>query len=442
VGVRRLLVHLDIDAFLASVAQICEPALLGRPVAVGSGVVASRSYEAKARGVETAMGMGEAFARCPELVRRDGDARLAARFRERTAAVFARFAPKVEVSALDDMYGELHGWRPESAGLGGLEIGEAIHAFGRRIQAAVRAETGLSVSLGFGATRTLARLATERAKPGGVFWVRPGEERAFLAGLPVASLPGVGRRTRLELAQYGITTIGGLRAVELDTLRAAYGARGEELYWKARGRVASERDRGLDVPVGKPGGVWIDGGAQVSRSTSFDEPVGERGFLEGMLAYLADRAAATLRARGRRAGRLDLWIDLPSGSRRQARPRGLPDRLERGCRLDPPEASGRRIAERACALLDELLAARCLVQRLGLVLTRLTPAPEHRQRSLAELLPEAPRALRLERLEASLDRLRRRHGFGAVVAGAATGLLGRVPQGREGFRLRTPSLTL
>ena len=105
----RLILHLDIDAFLASVEQIVEPALRGRPVVVGSGCVASRSYEAKARGVETAMAMSEARRRCPELVVRDGDARQIERFRARVAEVLRGFVPVVEVTSLDDMYGDLTG---------------------------------------------------------------------------------------------------------------------------------------------------------------------------------------------------------------------------------------------------------------------------------------------------------------------------------------------
>ena len=105
----RRILHLDIDAFLASIEQLRDPSLCGRPVVVGTGVVASRSYEAKAAGVETAMPLWEARNRCPELVVCAGDARLAERYRQRVAEVVREYAPVVEVSSLDDLYADLTG---------------------------------------------------------------------------------------------------------------------------------------------------------------------------------------------------------------------------------------------------------------------------------------------------------------------------------------------
>ena len=95
--VDRRILHVDIDAFLASVEQLRDPAVMGKPVAVGTGVVASRSYEAKHRGVETAMPLHEARRRCPELIVREGDSRLVERYRQKVAEVIQRFSPVVEV---------------------------------------------------------------------------------------------------------------------------------------------------------------------------------------------------------------------------------------------------------------------------------------------------------------------------------------------------------
>ncbi|MEI7547984.1 MAG: hypothetical protein WCK21_08000 [Actinomycetota bacterium] len=167
----RRILHLDIDAFLASVEQLRDPSLYGRPVAVGTGVVASRSYEAKARGVATAMPLYEALRRCPDLVVRAGDARLCERYRQRVAETLRQFAPVVEVCSLDDFYADLTGvpLREQQA------LCDATASDGERslrplcedVRAAVRAATGLSVAQGVGSTRTVARLATTRAKPGG-----------------------------------------------------------------------------------------------------------------------------------------------------------------------------------------------------------------------------------------------------------------------------------
>src|SRR5438477_10948867 len=105
----RRILHLDIDAFLASVEQLRDPSLCGKPIAVGTGVVAARSDEAKAAGVHTAMPLGEAKRRCPELVICAGDARLAERYRQAVAEVVRRFSPVVEVCSLDDLYADLTG---------------------------------------------------------------------------------------------------------------------------------------------------------------------------------------------------------------------------------------------------------------------------------------------------------------------------------------------
>lgn len=442
---RRLFLHLDIDAFLASVAQILEPELIGRPVVVGSGVVASRSYEAKARGVATAMRIAEAMRICPGLVRRAGDAFAAERFRRRVARVLMGFAPRVEITSLDDMYADLSGMRVEPT----------LLDWGERLRAQVRAETGLSVSLGLGATRTLARLATDRAKPGGIHWVRPGEERGFLDPLPVSALPGIGRKTAAQLEEYRIRTVAELRLLDRSLLEESFGKRGEEMFWKARGLPAGERDQVVQVAegglatggaetggaeTGGAGGAWAEGGLgqSLSRETTLEEPSADPGFLRAMLAYLVDRASARLREQGRRAGRLQVRL-RSERSLRAAR------------RVEPPSAERSVLAELGLEMLDELLAKRCMVSRIGLSLERLMADGGYVQGDLFSLLVaegsgplrgEGMHALRSRRLDESLDRIRDRHGFGSMTVGPSIALLGRLVRTHSGFRMRTPSLSL
>ena len=224
----RRLLHVDIDAFLASVEQLRDPSLLGRPVAVGTGVVASRSYEAKARGVATAMPLHEALRRCPELVVRDGDARLVERYRQRVAEVLRQFSPVVEVCSLDDFYVDLTGvsLRVEQALAADATVDaeRSLAPLCREVRAAVRAATGLSVAQGVGSTRTVARMATTRAKPGGICEVPAGGEVEFLAGFPVEALPGVGPARAALLQQVGVRTVRELCAVDRELLRASFGA--------------------------------------------------------------------------------------------------------------------------------------------------------------------------------------------------------------------------
>src|SRR5262245_48028069 len=219
----RRILHLDIDAFLASVEQLRDPILRGLPVVVGTGVVASRSYEAKARGVATAMPLAEALRRCPELVVRAGDARLAERYRQRVAEIVRRFAPVVEVCSLDDLYADLTGVPlrvQQTLDDATASDGErSLRALCSELRAAVRAETGLSVAQGVGATRTVARLATTKAKPGGICEVPVGQELDFLADFAVHDVPGIGPKTAETLHDFGIRTVRELWVVDREMLR-------------------------------------------------------------------------------------------------------------------------------------------------------------------------------------------------------------------------------
>lgn len=415
----RRILHVDIDAFLASLEQIRDPTLRGQPVVVGSGVVASRSYEAKARGVQTAMPLHEARRRCPELVVCDGDARLAERYRQRVAEILRRFSPVVEVCSLDDFYADLTGvpLRIEQAlddptvlpGQGSLQ------ALCEQVRAAVRQETGLSVAQGLGATRTVARMATTRAKPGGICEVPPGGESAFLADFAIELLPGVGRRTAAMLQQVGVATVAELRLLDRELLRQSFGARGEQLWLRCRGED--------ETPVNETPTLQ-----SISRETSFeprhDTGSQQRAFLRGMLAYLLDRATSELRAQRLLVRTVVVRVRHVDGVQGE-KARSL---------RDPTDRTDLCMAL-AGELLDDLLTRRVLVRLVGVTLRSLTAV------SSAQALLFGGEDQARKKLFAAVDAVRARHGFGSLVLGHAAELLGKLPQGRHGFRLRTPSLT-
>jgi len=419
---RPLLLHLDIDAFLASVVQLSQPRFFGKPLAVGTGVVASRSYEAKQRGVKTAMSLKRARLLCPELIVCEGDSQKAALYRRRVGEIIARYAPAVEMSSLDDLYAE---WAT-----GDLPVARALC-----VQREIRKETGLSVSIGLGATKTLARLATTQAKPGGVYWVRSGEEEAFLDRLQLAALPGLGPKMEKSLREYGVQQISDLRLLDYELLKRSFGAQGTSLYWKVRGLPAGEKDRNIDLPDGSIGGVMAGGGMRICRSTSLFEASADRAELSGYLAYLLDRAATTLRARAKQAGRLSFFADPVPGSRCGRGRRSF------HARIQPPSQDVWTLYEAVLPFLDRVLQERFLVYRLGIELTNLISFRRFRQTSLFDRITGEP-GVRRARLTQSLDLVRKRHGFGAVIVGPSTALIGRLAQGRDGYRLRTPSLTL
>ncbi len=409
---RRQILHLDIDAFLASIEQILEPSLMGKPVAVGFGCVASRSYEAKAKGVHTAMSMQEARLRCPDLIIRDGDARVVEQFRERVAGLMRERIPLVEVCSLDDMYGDLTGLP--------LVQREGAVALAKDLRRVVRAATHLSVAQGIGPSKVVARMATVHAKPGGILEIAPSDVIEFLDTHEIDALPGVGRKTAALLHDLNVHTVAELRAVDLLLLERTFGKRGRDLYWRSRGRDAAPRDDHSSP-------VRVDDSTRtISRETSFSG-TDEREFLFGMLAYLLDRAAADLRGRALQSRRVFVRVRFVDGQGTE-----LSASLKRGtCRTDLLLDLARGLLER------ELDARRVLVRLVGVTLAALTERVEARQ----ALLFDDGEAVARDDLFAAIDALRNRHGFGMLVLGEAATLLGRLPNGKGGFRLRTPSLS-
>ncbi len=288
--------HLDVDSFFAAVEQRDDPRLRGLPVAVGSGVVASCSHEAKRQGVTTAMALGEARARCRALVVVPGDYRRYEQAARRILAVCHDLTPCVEVAALDDLYLDLT--RP---GADATCLGDAGH-----LRARVRAEVGLNVSLGIGSSKLLARTATRQAKrrpgrgtadddSGAVVRVPPGAERMFLAPWPIEVLPGAGGKIRARLERLNVRQVGALADMPLSVLCGLFGE---------RGRVLRAQAQGVDlrpVEATRPP-------QSVSRRTSFDPPSGDPAFLRAMLDHLLERAASWLRFHGLEARGLRLTL--------------------------------------------------------------------------------------------------------------------------------------
>ncbi|WP_400999792.1 DNA polymerase IV [Agromyces sp. GXQ0307] len=232
--------HADLDAFYASVEQRDAPELRGRPVIVGGGVVLAASYEAKARGVRTAMGGRQARDLCPEAV--VVPPRMEA-YSEASRAVFAIFrdtTPFVEGLSIDEAFLEVGGLR---------RIAGTPEQIAVRLRERVRAEVGLAISVGIARTKFLAKVASAVGKPDGLLMVDPERESAFLLPLPVERLWGVGAVTAEKLHRLGIRTVGQLAELEAATAERLLGrATGAHLHALARLRdprpVAATRRRG------------------------------------------------------------------------------------------------------------------------------------------------------------------------------------------------------
>ena len=427
---RRLppvIVHLDVDAFFASVEQVLEPALRGRPVMVGSGVVASCSYESRAFGVRTAMSIAEAKQLCPDGVFLAGDYGNYALFANRIEGICRDFTPVVEQASLDDFYLDLTGCVLDALPLA------------RTLQAQIRDETGLGCSFGIGRNKLFSKLASDSGKPGGIIAVRPDEEAAWLARLPVSELPGAGPKVCAELARYNVHTVTQFAALPESILVRLFGANGRTLWERARGiddrPVRGIESRELSVERQKTIERASASGSQrstlnaqpssISRETTLERPTADDVFLRGMLSYLVQRAAWELRRQHRAARTLSVKLRY-----------GDFQTVNTSRTLPEVSCEDRVFVELAYELFTRLYTRRLPVRHVGLELAQLRSADDGQQRLFDQAHERTRRQLRH-----AVDHVRDRFGFQSMIEGATTHLIDRLDQDHRGFRLRTPSLS-
>jgi DNA polymerase-4 len=275
------ILHVDLDAFFAAVEQRDRPELLGKPVIVGGrptdrGVVSAASYEARVFGVRSAMPLRTAAALCPDGVFLPVDGRKYAAASKAVMKVLGRFSPLVEQISIDEAFLDLTGTEAL------LGTGEDAAS---NIKKAVHDEVGLTVSVGVAANRLVAKIASDLRKPDGLVVVPHGEEREFLAPLPIERLWGVGASTRRALTDYDVKTIGDLAALPEDVLRRRFGRHGGDLAARARGVG--------DTVVGDDHAA-----KSVSQENTFETDIGDWEQLEQSLLALSDGVSGRLRASG------------------------------------------------------------------------------------------------------------------------------------------------
>lgn len=228
------MLHVDMDSFFAACEEREDPSLKGKPVVVGAdpkggkgrGVVSTANYEARKFGLRSAMPIGKAFMLCPECVFLPVDFALYNKCSLEVMAILRRHAVRFEQWGIDEAFVELAG----KAG----DFAEAERE-ARRIKAEIKAETGLSCSVGIGQNKIVAKIASDYRKPGGLTLVRPEEARQFLAPLPVRKLLWVGGKTEEALASIGIRTIGDLAGADPGMLYENFGKMGPALRLLAQG---------------------------------------------------------------------------------------------------------------------------------------------------------------------------------------------------------------
>jgi DNA polymerase-4 len=404
--------HLDADAFFASLEQRDDPRLRGKPVAVGTGVVASCSYEARQWGVRTGMRLVEARRRCRPLRVLPGDYRRYEQAGRRMLAICQDHTPQVEVAALDDLYLDL--------GPHGVPTAEDLAL---ELRGEIRAEVGLTVSIGIGGNKLVAGVATQEAKDrrilgdknkeplSGVVRVPAGSECAYLAPWPAEILPGVGPKLLARLHRLNVRSVSQVAEMPVPVLCGLFGA---------RGRVLHDLAHGIDYRPVQP----YRPQQTVSRCTSFDPPTADRTFLMGMLDHLLDRAVSWLRFSGMVTR--GLTISLRYGDYEGAQGRATFRRS-----TDQETLLKETARDRLRRLYDRRLPLRFLGVELSPLRT-----PDRQP----DLFPDADE-VRDRRLAACKDAVRGQFGFMSLVSGSALVLAEEVEHDRENFRLRTPCLT-
>jgi DNA polymerase IV len=371
----RTILHVDMDAFYASVEERDRPELKGKPLIVGGtagrGVVAAASYAVRRFGVRSAMPMSEALRRCPHAI---CVAPRMARYKEVSAQVFAifhEFTPLVEGLSLDEAFLDVTG----SERL----FGEPA-VIGAEIRRRIRAATELTASVGIAPNKSLAKLASDLNKPDGLFCIGPHNLHEVLERLPIERLFGVGAKSLPTVQACGLKTFG-------DVARA-----GDEQLWRAfgkHGKAMQARAAGLDErPV-----VPDREEKSISAEETFDRDIRDAAVLERRLTALADRAAARLRAAGLLAGRVTVKIrraDFKTYTRQ--------------CVLEPPTHDTVAVCAGAQRLLRTWLAGRrnVALRLLGVGTSDLSAVRQ------PDLFAAGP--ARVSRLDSAIDGIRDRFG--------------------------------
>jgi DNA polymerase-4 len=383
---QRVVMHVDLDAFYASVEQLRRPELRGRPVIVGGagvpgerGVVAAASYEARPFGVRSAMPLVRARRLCPQAIFVPCDFKA---YREASQAVFAildHYSPIIEPIALDEAYLDCTG---QEALMGPPE------KVAVRLRDEVKDKCGLDISIGVASSKLVAKVASELRKPRGLVVVAPGEEAGFLAPLPLAKLPGCGPATVSRLERIGVQTIGDLAALPDPLLGELFGK---------YGRMLGQHARGLDVsPVIRPGDP-----KSISREVTFDhDQVNMTKVRETALGLLQD-VGHSLRAHGLSARTITLKIRYQPF-----------DTQSRQATLPLPTDRDDELAAALRALFDTQVDQRRPIRLIGAGVSNL-------EAQAAQLSLLEDRSSRRGQLDERLDGLRERYGDHVIARGMA-----------------------
>ncbi|APG28217.1 hypothetical protein A7E78_10375 [Syntrophotalea acetylenivorans] len=375
----RSIIHLDLDAFYASVEQQDDPQLRGLPVLVGGrsgrGVVCACSYEARRFGIHSAMPMTRALRLCPKAVVRPVRMERYRQFSQQVFAIFSRFTDRIEPLSLDEAFLDVSGCER----LFGTPVQIAA-----QIKEAVFQETGLTISAGVAENKFLAKLASDHQKPDGLYVVPQPPDR-FLLPLPLKRLWGVGPVTCQRLEKLGLRTVADLRQLSEARLEQLFDSAGRQLYRLARGEDSR--------PV-----IVANRAHSIGHEDTYDHDLQDSFQLHRSLLDLAERVATRLRRKGLAGSVVQLkvrYADFTTVTRRRT--------------VEPPLDSALAILQVAKELLLRTDAGERPVRLLGISLSQLRDGPEVQ----GELFGDEQRE-RVSALDGAVDQLRRRYGVKGV----------------------------
>ena len=399
--------HIDLDAFFVSVEQVLNPELKGKPVVVGGkpdrrGVVAAASYEARAFGVHSAMPLATASRLCPQAIFIEGNFPRYRDASQKFMAILADFSPYLEPLGIDEAYLDATGFE---------SIHGSIHQMAEKIRQRVKDKLGLCASIGIASSKVVAKVASDLSKPDGLLEVPLGKERSFLKPLPIVKLPGIGKKSEQVLKGLGVSTIGQLATLPLDVLESHFGAWGKLIHDHANG-IGNDK---VEPPAPAK---------STSRETTFAKDTRDVTLLKATLRYLSERVGSDLRQKEKLAKCVTLklrYADFTTTTRQQT--------------LTQASDTDQTIFETGLRLLkNELPREKQAVRLIGIGVSNLVEAG--RQRDMLD-----SSALRLERLNTVIDRIRKKYGFTAIQTGRTLRLKDIFPETDEGYTLHTPSLS-
>ena len=381
----KQIIHLDMDAFYASVEMLDNPALRGQPVIVGGpkqrGVVSAASYEARKFGVHSALPMAVAMRLCPQGVFLPVRMHRYKEISDQIFEIFLRFTPLVEPLSIDEAF---------------LDVTASIRLFGpaeeiaKQIKNQVREEIGLTVSAGVAPSKLVAKIASDLNKPDGLTIVPEGNVQQFLDSLPIEKLWGVGKMTQKDLSLLNVKTIGELSRLPKDLLRRRFGGQGLQLYFLSKG---------IDDREVQPERII----KSIGREETFPEDIIVKEKAVKEVLILSQRVARRLRRHGKAGRTITLKVTYDDFTR-----------ITRSLTLPSATDDGAKIYQVASDLLEKTEISKKPIRLLGIYLSQLT-LPGEGQLSLFD---QTNGSKKRGRLNQALDAIQDKYGDLAIQPGS------------------------